>query len=142
MAKNCFCGCERAVPRFPLGMRAINTRGRQVVGRIEDVERRGGRNVPELAEWFEEGDAIVALLREITHCVRDPRSVNERAIREWQADGRAIAPTARQSQALLGRAVRESGMSSDQAAVAIARGLSEGMSMEEVIDALSRGTLR
>jgi hypothetical protein len=123
-------------------MRAINTRGRQVVGRIDEVERRGGRGVAELADWFEEGDAIVALLSEVTHGDRDPRSVNERAIREWQADGRAIAPTARQAQALLGRAIRESGMSSDQAAAAIARGLGDGMSMDEVIDALSRGTLR
>lgn len=113
-----------------------------MVNRIEEVERRGGRDVPELAGWFEEGDTIVSLLSGITHGERDPRSVDERAIRDWQAEGRAIAPTERQTAAMLGKAIRQSGLSTDEAAAAVSHGVNEGMSMEEVIDALPRGELR
>jgi hypothetical protein len=84
----------------------------------------------------------VALLSQVTHGERDPRSVDERAVREWQAKGFAIAPSGMQAKAMLGHAIRQSGLSDDEAAAAISRGMSEGMSLEEVIDALGRGELR
>lgn len=96
MAKECFCGCGRKVPRFPLGMRSINTRGRQVVERLErnrdvlDAAGILGRESDEIAHWFGEGDAIVRSLSAATHGELDPNLLDEPHVRQWQARGREI----------------------------------------------------
>lgn len=92
MAKECFCGCGRAVPRFPLGGRSVNTRGRQLVERIQEVERRGERDKVELAESFEEGENFIALLSEVTHGEREARTVDERAVRARRHARRRLTP--------------------------------------------------
>jgi hypothetical protein len=147
MAKDCFCGCGRTVPRFPLGTRAINTRGHQVVDRLRWAEEHGGRDEPELAEWFEEGDGIVATLAGAMHDEIDPRTLDERRVRQWQAAGRDLLRNQRRGQtaamADFGRAVRESGLSPDDAARALAVGMSEhDMTADQAIEALRRGELR
>lgn len=124
MAKDCFCGCGRNVPRFPLGMRSINSRGRQVVSRIAIME---GLIVRETADegaqaWYELGDEIVEALAEVMHGDADPRLLDESVVRGWQADGRRAEQSYKQRVAALGRAVRESGLSDDEAADALARG--------------------
>ncbi len=141
--KDCFCGCGRRVPRFPLGIRSINRRGAQVIARLEEIERRGGREHEELAGWFAEGEDIATSLAAAVHGELDPRSLDEQAVREWQAEGRSIAPSRAQATAELGRAVRESGLSSDEAATALGRAMREqGMTAQEAIEALRRGELR
>jgi hypothetical protein len=124
MAKECFCGCGSRAPRFPLFIRSINKRGRQVVARLDRIEELIGRDVdePQIKQWYADGDEIVGALAEAVHGEIDPRTLDERAVRAWQADGREIERVYRMNMAKLGRAVRESGLSDEEAAEAIARG--------------------
>jgi hypothetical protein len=95
-AKDCFCGCGRTVSRFPLGMRSINTRGRQVVERLvrnETALERApvpSRDGDDIGMWFAQGDAIVRELAAVTHGEADPRLLDERYVRQWQSQGREI----------------------------------------------------
>ncbi|HST55272.1 MAG TPA: hypothetical protein VLJ42_05175 [Solirubrobacteraceae bacterium] len=76
-----------------LGLRSHDTRGKQVVKRLERIEEiSGGRDVdvPQIQGWFAEGDEIVSVITQLVHRELDPRSVNEAEIRAWQADGREI----------------------------------------------------
>jgi hypothetical protein len=115
MAKACFCGCGRTVPLHMLGLRTYNTRGEQVAKRISWMRDRlvAASETPdaETQEWLDEGDEIVTLLASIVHRQADPRTINEHAIREWQAEGRAAErETERRGlnqMARFGRAVRE-----------------------------------
>ncbi len=141
--KECFCGCGRRAPRFRLGVRSVNRRGVQVVERLTEVERRGGRDYPELAEWFKQGEGIVATLAGVVHGEMARRSVDKQAVREWQEQGHAIAPSTRRVQAMLGRAARQSGLCSEDAVAAVARGMREhGLTAEQAIEAVARGELR
>jgi len=77
-----------------LGLQTYNTRGRQVRARLERMEPIRSTDRPdeghtEAQTWFDEGAAILTLLAEVVHQERDPRSVDEGAIRRWQAEGRA-----------------------------------------------------
>jgi hypothetical protein len=90
MAVLCFCGCGTPVPRFPLGIRSINTRGTQVSDRLAWAMDVVGSNEPELQEWFDHGTELLAALVNVMHGVRDPRSLDERVVREWQSYGRKI----------------------------------------------------
>ena len=99
MSKECFCGCGRRVPRFPLGIRSINTRGRQVVNRLDhnhavlsaagiiDLE---GETGPAVTDWFDEGQRIAEDLSLATHGELDPNLLDERSVRDWQARGREL----------------------------------------------------
>lgn len=147
MAKQCFCGCGRSVPRFPLGTRAINTRGKQVSERLRWAEEHGGRDVPELAIWFVEGEHIAADLADVTHGELDPRALDERFVRRWQASGRDLLRNqvrgGRAAMANFGSAIRQSGMSDDEVLQALATAVSDrGMSADEATEALRRGELR
>jgi hypothetical protein len=91
MAKQCFCGCGRAVSRFPLVVSSINTRGRQVEERLAYGRAMAhGADEPMFAEWIDDGDEIVALLTAAVHREVDPRMVDERAVRHWQKYGRGM----------------------------------------------------
>jgi hypothetical protein len=88
-AKECFCGCGRHISRFPLGNRSINGRGRYVTERLEWV-RAIAPDEPEFPEWCQHGEEIVRKLRAAMHGEIDPRTLDEREVRHWQAYGRNI----------------------------------------------------
>ena len=139
----CFCGCGRRVPRLAPRRRSVNRRGGQVVACLAEVERRGGREYPQLAEWFSEGERIAATLAGVVHGELDRRSLDDGAVREWQEKGRAIAPSQQRIEAMLGRASRLSGLSSEDAVAAVVRGMRErGLTAEEAIAAVVRRELR
>jgi hypothetical protein len=85
----CFCGCGRAIPRFPLGTRAMNKRGRLVREQLAWAQAVAG-DLEQYAEWYEEGDEIVATLAAAMHGEVDPRSVNEEWVGHWQEYGRHL----------------------------------------------------
>jgi hypothetical protein len=89
VAVECFCGCGRAIPRFPLGTRAMNKRGRLVREQLAWAQVVAG-DLEQYAEWYEEGDEIVATLAAAMHGEVDPRSVNEEWVRHWQEYGRHL----------------------------------------------------
>lgn len=125
MATVCFCGCGRPIPKFPLGRRSINTRGRQVSERlayVDDEHPHLKDENEEIAAWTKRGYAIKTELEAAMHGDRDPRSLQERPIREWQAEGRRIERFINKMYAELGRWVRESGLSEAEAIEAIKRG--------------------
>jgi hypothetical protein len=98
-----------------LGLRTYNTRGKQVAERIawmrDGLAAAGETPDAEAQEWLAEGDDIVTLLASMVHRQADPRTVNERAIRDWQAEGRAAERASKrrsvQRAAQFGRAVRQ-----------------------------------
>ena len=109
MGPKCFCGCGRTIPWHLVGLLTYNRRGRQLRGRLERMERprtatvylieheddndatRKEQGFATAAQgWFAEGDTIVAEIAEIVHHERDPGTVNEQAIREWQRQGRQL----------------------------------------------------
>jgi hypothetical protein len=51
MAKECFCGCGRPIPRIPIGLRSMNTRGRLVSDRLAWFEVVTG-----VLQWSPEDD--------------------------------------------------------------------------------------
>ena len=93
----CFCGCGRKVPRFPLGIRTINKRGQLVAERYdwayphvnEEGKHIGEFEVPgEEGEgtWLEHGATLIAMLRTIVHGevgeeIKDSAHVEELAAR-------------------------------------------------------------
>jgi hypothetical protein len=81
----CFCGCGRAVPRFPLGIRSVNTRGRLVAERLAWARAIIGDDLD--STWLDDGDLILRDLRAAVHREIDPRALNEGSIREWQRVG-------------------------------------------------------
>jgi hypothetical protein len=83
--RHCFCGCGRAVPRFPLGMRSINKRGLMVAERLEWAR---AIDVPLATKtWYDQGEAALDELRSAMHGEADPRSLDESAVRHWQREG-------------------------------------------------------
>ncbi len=125
MAKECFCGCRRTIPKFPIGTRAINTRGKQVSERlafVDDEHPHLKDQNEEIAAWVEQGYAIKAALAAAMHGEADPRSLQEGPIREWQVEGRHIERYIKEQYAKLGRWVKESGLSEEEAIEAIRQG--------------------
>ncbi len=93
MAKECFCGCGRKIQKFPVGTRAINTRGKQVSERlafVDDEHPHLKEQNEGIAVWVKQGYAIRAELVAAMHGETDPGALQEGAIREWQAEGRHI----------------------------------------------------
>jgi hypothetical protein len=89
----CFCGCGRRVPRFPLGTRAINKRGRLIEQRLAWA-RDVMPNLGDAAAWAEHGDEILAGLSRTVHGEFNPRLLDEAESREWMAYGRSIEAVA------------------------------------------------
>ena len=104
--KHCFCGCGRTIPRFPLGMRSVNRRGKQVSERLEFAVAHGARDTPELSEWCDEGDSLVGALTAAMHGDLDPRTLDERRVRTWQAMGRRFEALINRRYAEIGRIAR------------------------------------
>jgi hypothetical protein len=73
----CFCGCGRTVPRFPLGIRIINKRGELVAQRLAWAEahvneegKRIGEDVTvpgDETPWLDNGITVIEMLRTIVH---------------------------------------------------------------------------
>jgi hypothetical protein len=141
VAQQCFCGCGRTIPFYMFGLRTYNTRGKQVAARIA-WGREFAETPPdaETQRWLEEGDEIVDVIARMVHREADPRTVNEGAIREWQAEGRAAEQNPEQEQsrrqARFGRAIRTSGRSDEEIAQALAHG---DRSVQEIMEAIERG---
>ena len=70
--KQCFCGCGRDIPCFPLGIRSINTRGRLVAERLDwgaahAEVLRGIVGVEDVNGWLDHGSVCRAMLQTIVH---------------------------------------------------------------------------
>jgi hypothetical protein len=125
MARECFCGCGRRIPKFPLGMRAMNKRGRQVSERLSLVEDENSHMIDEneeIAAWVEAGQGFRSELVAAMHGELDPSLVAETPIREWQAEGRNIERFIKRQVAALGRWIRQEGWTPEQAIEEINRG--------------------
>lgn len=150
--RTCFCGCGRTVPRFPLGFRAINGRARQVDERVAWAESLGitaaeSYDDPDAVRiWLWSGHKLQALFLEVMHGERDPRSLDEAVVRQWQAYGRklfrALRKAEHQQDVRLGGAAIAAGLTVEEAAAAFSRALDEGMDVDAAIEALGRGELR
>jgi hypothetical protein len=125
MAKECFCGCGRTIPKFPIGMRAINTRGRQVSERLDYVDGSYPhlkKQSEEIAAWVEQGHAIRASLMAAMHGETDAGAIPEGPIREWQTEGRHIEAFINQYVAAFAKWAQDMGYSDEEALLAAARG--------------------
>jgi hypothetical protein len=62
LAKECSCGCERKVPRFPLGLRSTNTRGRLVSDRLAWFEVVVGFDdmFASIRKWVDDGYQLIS----------------------------------------------------------------------------------
>jgi hypothetical protein len=115
----CFCGCGRKVPRFPLGVRSVNRRGRRIakdVALIEGLLDRGLQS-PNAEAFVKDGHSIQAALREAVHDPADPGPRIEAQSRDLLRRARERFITAR-----IGKAARRAGLSAEEAADAMARG--------------------
>lgn len=115
----CFCGCEEKVPRFPFGLRSINTRGRRIGKDVALVERllAQGLRSPNAEAFVQDGHAIMGELAHAVHTRSDPGPEVEAESRDFMRQARERFITGR-----IGQAARRAGLSADQAAVAMARG--------------------
>lgn len=126
MAKECFCGCGRRIPKFPLGMRAMNTRGKQVSERLSLIQDDNPHMIEEndeIAAWVFGGLVYKDQLAGAMHGELDPSAVEEEPIREWQAEGRNIERFVNESYARLGKWIKEEGWTPEQAAAEVKRGV-------------------
>lgn len=131
--KSCFCGCGRTISRFPLGMRSINRRGALVSERLATTRESAGDHA-ELSGWYAEGDLILEQLKAAMHGEINPRSLDEKAVREWQRAGREIQGSLDTAYGRLGQALHASGMSPEEAAAQLGRLVKEeGRSPEEAM---------
>jgi hypothetical protein len=104
-------------------MRSINRRGKQVSDRLGFVvEWVPNPSETEMFMWMDEGQEIKAELAAAMHGEIDPATLDEPRIREWQATGRYLETEIKRRIAALGKQVRRSGMSADEAAQEMARG--------------------
>jgi hypothetical protein len=96
VAVECFCGCGTPVPKFPLGLRSVNKRGRLVLDRLVWARHVFDDQPPEGFEhWYSEGEDIVESIADALHGEVDVRQLDERAIRHWQSYGRKMERVAR-----------------------------------------------
>lgn len=144
MAKACFCGCGRTIPLYMTGLRTFNTRGKQVAARLawmrDSLAETGQAPDAATQQWLEEGDEIVGVIASLVHRESDPRTVDESAVREWQAEGRAAERREKgerlRRQAAFGHAIRTSGRSHDEIADQLAHG---SRTVQEVMQGIERG---
>lgn len=143
MSSQCFCGCGKRIPKFPLGIRSINKRGQQVRDRLEWAAANGvtPASSPDLTGWFEDGHEIAQLLAGAMHGQVDPMTLDERSIRAWQAEGRSLVRQVHQRMTEMGGAFRRSGMSVEDAATALAAHVANGGDAASAMEALRDGRL-
>jgi hypothetical protein len=123
-----------------MGLRAYNKRGEQVVERMawlrDGLAKSGEAPDGEAAVWLEEGEEIARLLAGMVHREIDPRTVDERAISRWQAEGRAAEREERRRQAQFGHAIRKS----DKGQEEILRAFGTGeLDPKQVMENVERG---
>jgi hypothetical protein len=90
--------------------------------RLAWAEEEMGRDPEQLKGWYAVGDEARSALMGAVHGEIDPRTLDEGFIREWQAEGRRLERELEKRYAALGKMVRESGMTEQEAAEALARG--------------------
>jgi hypothetical protein len=136
----CFCGCGRKIGRFPLFMRSANNVGQSVSERLGWAKAVIGDRLD--LGWVAEGDDHVLKISEALHGNMHPRDIQESAISHWLAYGREIEALAvranaappiilwlgkpRALEATMGRWVRESGLSTEEAAAELTRRMDAG----------------
>lgn len=115
----CFCGCGEKVSRFPLGVRSVNKRGAIIASDVANVQSliESGVKSPAAERYVRDGQAMLLALAQAVHSRSDPGPEAESATREFMRAGRVVF-----GDAALGRAVRESGMSDQEALEALQRG--------------------
>jgi hypothetical protein len=89
--KQCFCGCGRTTPRFPLGLRARNKRGALVRAHVERVERLladTSISSPSAEAFIDEGREWMAAIAEAVHARQDPGPDVEQGTRDYMRRGR------------------------------------------------------
>lgn len=113
MATTCFCGCERRISAISVNKKLVNTRGAQVTCRLEwfYAQAPAMRDaVGGSKDWVDQGIQIRELLVGAVHGTVDARTINESAIRQWQAFGREMETHFAQGLARLGKESRESNL--------------------------------
>jgi hypothetical protein len=105
--------------KVPFNMGAVNMRGKQVLKRVTTIEalRIAGMESPKADAFLEEGLAWIQFLATAVHEEFNPESDAEDAIRDWQRRGRREF-----GDQVLGRAMRQSGLSNDEAMLGIRSG--------------------
>jgi hypothetical protein len=96
----------------------MNTRGKQVSRRLAFIAEKhpAALGNADIAEWYEEGEAIRDTLTAAMHGEVDPGSLPEEPVREWQSVGRDIERHINRQYAALGQRITESGMTPEEAA--------------------------
>jgi hypothetical protein len=96
MAKECFCGCGTPIPRIPIGMRSMNTRGRLMTERLAWFDAVFG-NPPDdnLQEWAAAGIEMLIELQDAMHGQLHPKELDSEPSAEWLKYGRGIDRVAR-----------------------------------------------
>jgi hypothetical protein len=138
MGAECFCGCGRTIPLHRLGLRTYNTRGKKAAKRLAWMRDELGDAEPdaEAQAWLADGDEIVGLLAGIVHRETDPRTVDESAVRQWQAEGRGAERELVSRRARFGRAILESEQSEEGIMEAFEHG---DLTPADVIEAVEQG---
>jgi hypothetical protein len=115
----CFCGCGRSVPRFPLGLRSVNKRGARHAADVSKIQRLldAGMRSPTAEAYVADGEEIMERIALAVHGRTDPGPEVETASRAFLSRTRAkFTDTA------LGKAARRSGLDESNALDLITRG--------------------
>ena len=114
MAK-CFCGCERSIP---FSMRPVNTRGKRVLRDVARVQRLRATipYSPTLDEYIDDGMTVAVAIAQAVHDGGRPDDRLEQGSAGWRAAGRHYTTGG------LGKAVRKSGLTVDEAVAGMQAG--------------------
>ena len=120
---DCFCGCGRQVPRFPLGLRSVNKRGATHRKDLETVSQylELGANSPNGEAFAVACQAVMDQIAGCVHAQTDPGP-------ETEAESRALLNEARHRYTdaaiatAMKNAMRRNGWNEDDLALALRRG--------------------
>lgn len=119
----CFCGCGKRVPRFPLGTRSVNKRGARHRDDVASVQKwlDLGVESPNAEAYIAECEDVMEALAAGIHGRYEPSSATEAQSRKLLAEARTRFTDSAVNRAL-NLAVAEQGASVDDLALALRRG--------------------